>query len=178
MTTKPHTEAASAVSATSSDIVTFKSLGVREDVLAVLTKHGFVTPTPIQSRVIQTGIQGKDIIGIAETGTGKTLAFGIPMIERILANKQSRGLVVVPTRELAIQVDETLRKVGSSLGLYTAVLIGGDSMYRQVREIRNGPNIVIATPGRLIDHLKQGNIKLDSVGTLVLDEADHMFDKS
>jgi len=176
MTTKPHIEAASAVATAALDAFTFKDLGVSENVLSVLTKHGFVTPTPIQSRVVKTGIEGKDIIGIAETGTGKTLGFGIPMIERILKNKASRGLVVVPTRELALQVDETLRKIGSTLGIYTAVLIGGDSMYRQVREIRNGPNIVIATPGRLIDHLKQGNIKLDSVATLVLDEADHMFD--
>lgn len=154
----------------------FKNLNISAKVLAVLEKGGFTVPTPIQSKVIPTGIEGKDIIGIAQTGTGKTLGFGIPMIERILANKEMRGLVLLPTRELAIQVDETLRKLGSTLGIQTAVLIGGDSMGRQVRDLRNGPDIVIATPGRLIDHLKQGNIKFDRVGILVLDEADHMFD--
>ncbi len=155
---------------------TFNNLGISDRVLGILTRNGFLTPTPIQARVIPIGIEGKDIIGIAQTGTGKTLGFGIPMIERILANKDARGLVILPTRELALQVDETLRKIGSSLGIFTAVLIGGDSMGRQVRDLRNGPNIVIATPGRLIDHLKQGNINLARVSILVLDEADHMFD--
>ena len=162
----------------------FKDLGISEKVLAVLTKHGFVTPTPIQANVIPHGIAGKDIIGIAQTGTGKTLGFSIPMIERILsdksAGKDSRGLVIVPTRELALQVNETIRKIGLTVGMnlhiYSAVLIGGDSMGRQVRDLRNGPDIVIATPGRLIDHLKQGNISFDRVSVLVLDEADHMFD--
>lgn len=158
------------------DAVTFKSLGISEKVLAVLDKNGFITPTPIQGKVIPFGIQGKDIIGIAQTGTGKTLGFGIPMIERLLANPNGRGLVILPTRELALQVDETIRKIGYALGIRSAVLIGGDSMSRQVRELRAGPNIVIATPGRLIDHLQQGNIKFDRVSVIVLDEADHMFD--
>lgn len=158
------------------EAVTFKSLHVSDKVLAVLEKNCFVTPTPIQAKVVPIGIEGKDIIGIAQTGTGKTLGFGIPMIERLLANKEKRGLVLLPTRELALQVDETLRKIGTPLGIQTAVLIGGDSMGRQVRDLRYGPDIVIATPGRLIDHLKQGNIKFDRVGILVLDEADHMFD--
>jgi len=158
------------------DAVTFKSLGISEKILAVLEKNAFVTPTPIQAKVIPFGIQGKDIIGIAQTGTGKTLGFGIPMIERLLANPDGRGLVILPTRELALQVDETIRKIGYALGIRSTVLIGGDSMSRQVRELRAGPNIVIATPGRLIDHLKQGNIKLDRVSVIVLDEADHMFD--
>ena len=158
------------------DVVTFKSLGISEKILAVLEKNAFTIPTPIQAKVIPFGIQGKDIIGIAQTGTGKTLGFGIPMIERLLANPEGRGLVILPTRELALQVDETIRKIGYSLGIRSTVLIGGDSMSRQVRELRAGPNIVIATPGRLIDHLKQGNIKLDRVSVIVLDEADHMFD--
>lgn len=172
MTTKKQPETAS------NEVIptTFKSLGINEKVLAVLDKHGFVTPTPIQQKVISHGIAGKDIIGIAQTGTGKTLGFSIPMIERLMANPEARGLVILPTRELALQVDETIRKIGNPLGIYSAVLIGGDSMYRQVRELRNGPNIAIATPGRLIDHLKQGNIKFDRVSVIVLDEADHMFD--
>ncbi len=156
--------------------ITFKDLSISEKVLAVLEKNSFITPTPIQEKVIPLGITGKDIIGIAQTGTGKTLGFGVPMIERILTNPDGRGLIILPTRELAIQVDETIRKIGYELGIRTAVLIGGDSMFRQVKAIKNGPDIVIATPGRLIDHLQQGNIKLDRVTTLVLDEADHMFD--
>jgi ATP-dependent RNA helicase RhlE len=160
----------------SNEVASFKNLRISADVLAVLERNGFITPTPIQSKVIPTGIEGKDIIGIAQTGTGKTLGFGIPMIERLLVNKDIRGLVILPTRELALQVDETLRKVGGPLGILTTVLIGGDSMGRQIRELKGGPDIVIATPGRLIDHLKQGNIKFDRVGILVLDEADHMFD--
>ncbi len=183
MTSKTHPETASneavATPAAPSE-ATFKSLGINDKVLAVLDKHGFVTPTPIQQKVITHGIAGKDIIGIAQTGTGKTLGFGIPMIERLLlaraAKQDARGLVILPTRELALQVDETIRKIGNPLGIYSAVLIGGDSMYRQVKELRNGPDIVIATPGRLIDHLKQGNIKFDRVSVIVLDEADHMFD--
>lgn len=162
----------------------FKTLGISEGLLAVLERNGFTIPTPIQSKVIPHGILGKDIIGIAQTGTGKTLGFGVPMIERILADralkKDSRGLVIVPTRELALQVAETIRKVGltpgMSLNIQSAVLIGGDSMGRQVRDLRYGPDVVIATPGRLIDHLEQGTVKLDRVSVLVLDEADHMFD--
>lgn len=180
-----HSSAATATKATAADTVLFKDLaGISDKMLAVLEKHGYVTPTPIQAKVIPIGIEGKDIIGIAQTGTGKTLGFGIPMIERLLADraikKDSRGLVILPTRELALQVDETLRKLGATagmnLGIHTAVLIGGDSMGRQIRDLRNGPDIVIATPGRLIDHLKQGNIKFDRVSIIVLDEADHMFD--
>ncbi|MEK7607954.1 MAG: DEAD/DEAH box helicase [Patescibacteria group bacterium] len=158
------------------EVMTFKNLGINEKLLAILKRDGFTVPTPIQEKVIPIGLSGKDIIGIAQTGTGKTLAFGIPMIERLSTNKAGRGLVLLPTRELAIQVEEIIRKVGYTQGITTAVLIGGDSMGRQVRDLRNGPNIVIATPGRLIDHLKQGNIKLDRVSILVLDEADHMFD--
>ncbi|HEY0908187.1 MAG TPA: DEAD/DEAH box helicase [Candidatus Paceibacterota bacterium] len=176
MTTHKTPETAQAPAPAAEAAASFNTLGISEKVLAVLTKNSFITPTPIQGKVIPLGIQGKDIIGIAQTGTGKTLGFGIPMIERILANPNGRGLVLLPTRELALQVDETIRKIGYALGIRTAVLIGGDSMYRQVKELRNGPDIVIATPGRLIDHLKQGNIKFDRVSVLVLDEADHMFD--
>jgi len=167
------------------EVASFKNLpGISDRMHAVLEKNGFTVPTPIQTRVIPHGILGKDIIGIAQTGTGKTLGFGIPMIERLLMDramkKESRGLVVLPTRELALQVDETLRNIGNtpgmSLGIHTAVLIGGESIGKQIRDLRYGPDIVIATPGRLIDHLQQGTVSLDRVSTVVLDEADHMFD--
>ena len=155
--------------------VTFRGLGIDEKVLAVLDKANFTTPTPIQHKVIPTAIEGKDIIGIAQTGTGKTLAFGIPMIQRILINK-SYGLVVVPTRELAAQVSESLVKVCGPLGFRTATLIGGEPIYKQFRDVKVAPDIIVATPGRLLDHVKQRTVDLTKYNIVVLDEADHMFD--
>lgn len=153
----------------------FSGLGVAPALLTALARLQYSIPTPIQEQAIPVAIEGKDIVGIAQTGTGKTLAFGIPMIQR-LAQTKGRGLVVLPTRELAIQVDEMLREVGQSLGLRTAVLIGGTSSGPQIGAIRRNPHIIIATPGRLIDHLNQKNLQLLDVRILVLDEADRMFD--
>lgn len=153
----------------------FYGLGIAPGLLASLEKNKFTVPTPIQERSIPIAIEGKDMIGIAQTGTGKTLAFGIPMIQR-LAQTKGRGLVLLPTRELAIQVDETLHKVGKAIGLRTAVLIGGASMNMQRDSLNRKPHIIIATPGRLIDHLEQKFIKLDDIKVLVLDEADRMLD--
>ncbi len=153
----------------------FNGLGISPNILTCLDAQKFVTPTPIQASCIPAGIEGKDIIGIAQTGTGKTLAFGIPMMQHVL-NGKTHGLVILPTRELALQVDETFQRVGRSLGIRTAVLIGGASMNLQRQMIRNKPHIVIATPGRLIDHLEQRTITLSTVGILVLDEADRMLD--
>ncbi len=121
------------------------------------------------------GIEGKDIIGIAQTGTGKTLAFGIPMLQR-LARDGGQGLVVVPTRELAVQVDESLQKIGRSFGLKTAVLIGGEQFDRQLRRLKAKAHIIIATPGRLIDHMERRTVRLETTNILVLDEADRMLD--
>jgi len=115
------------------------------------------------------------MIGIAQTGTGKTLAFGIPMVQAIMKSG-GQGMVLLPTRELALQVDEVLYKIGRSFGLKTAVLIGGTPIRPQINTIRRNPHIIIATPGRLIDHLEQRTIKLDRVNILVLDEADRMLD--
>ncbi len=153
----------------------FYGLGIAPALLEILARLRFKTPTPIQTRAIPIAIQGKDIVGIAQTGTGKTLAFGVPMIQH-LARTKGQGLVVLPTRELALQVDEMLRKVGQGLGLRTAVLIGGLSLSMQVRALSKSPHIIIATPGRLIDHLQQRNLRLDLVSILVLDEADRMLD--
>ena len=122
--------------------------------LAALAERHFTHPTPIQRDVIPVALQGSDVVGIAETGTGKTLAFGIPMIERLMAHS-GQGLVLLPTRELALQVDEVLIKFGRKLGLRTAVLIGGASMHTQLKMLREKPHIVIATPGRLADHMRQ-----------------------
>ncbi len=153
----------------------FTGFGIAPNILAVLIKNNFTTPTPIQAKSIPIAIAGQDVMGIAQTGTGKTLAFGIPMIQRILQGK-GPGLIVLPTRELALQVNESLQLIGQSLGLRTAVLIGGAPMGKQVGEIRRGPQIVIGTPGRIIDHLEQRTLVLSSVKMLVLDEADRMLD--
>jgi len=153
----------------------FCDLGIEEKFLDILTKRGFEIPTPIQQRVIPAALNGKDIVGIAQTGTGKTLAFGVPMIQHLL-NKQEQGLILVPTRELAVQVEEAIRQVGSPLGLKTAVVIGGAASFPQVRALKNNPDIVIATPGRLDDLMKQGAYKLNKVSIVALDEADRMLD--
>ncbi len=120
-------------------------------------------------------IEGKDIIGIAQTGTGKTLAFGIPMIQR-LAQKKGMGLVLLPTRELAIQVNEHLQKIGRPIGLRTALVIGGASMWEQKKMLKTKPHVIISTPGRLVDFLQQRVLNLQPVNVLVLDEADRMLD--
>lgn len=154
---------------------TFYGLGIAPGLLQILEERKFVTPTPIQHAAIPVAIQGKDVIGVAQTGTGKTLAFGIPMIQTLARSKQ-QGMVLLPTRELALQVDEVLRAIGKPLGLRTAVLIGGAAMGPQISAIRARPHVIIATPGRLIDHLEQHTLTLAAVGILVLDEADRMLD--
>src|SRR3989344_5093013 len=153
----------------------FYDLGIDQEFLKILDQNNFITPTPIQHQTIRPGIEGKDIVGIAQTGTGKTLAFGLPLLQR-LRNSNGIGLVILPTRELAIQVDDMLQKFGRSLGLVTAILIGGESMGKQVMNLRRRPNVIISTPGRLMDHLERGNLKLDLVKIIVLDEADRMLD--
>jgi ATP-dependent RNA helicase RhlE len=126
-------------------------------------------------KAIPPGIQGKDIIGIAQTGTGKTHAFAIPMVQR-LAQRKGMGLVLAPTRELAIQIDEAFHAIVRPFGIRTACLIGGAPMYGQVDALRKNPRVVVATPGRLLDHMKRWNIIVDEVVMLVLDEADRMLD--
>ncbi len=153
----------------------FSGLGISPQILATLDRLHFKTPTPIQHQSIPAGLEGKDIIGIAQTGTGKTLAFGIPLVQR-LQTIRGRGLILLPTRELALQGDEMIQKLGRPLGLTTAVLIGGESMHRQIEAVRRQPRIIVATPGRLIDHLRQRTVSLGDVAILVLDEADRMLD--
>ena len=153
----------------------FTNLGISPKLLAHLTALQFTTPTPIQAQAIPVANQGTDVIGIAQTGTGKTLAFALPMIEQISRTKR-QGLIILPTRELAMQVDETLQKIGSPFGLRTALIIGGASMGRQRQAIKRNPHVIVATPGRIIDHLNEKNLRLSRVGILVLDEADRMLD--
>ncbi|OGW79240.1 MAG: hypothetical protein A2Z83_06845 [Omnitrophica bacterium GWA2_52_8] len=154
---------------------TFYHLGIAPKMLNILERLKFVQPTPIQHQAIPAALEGKDIVGIAQTGTGKTLAFGIPMIQR-LSSGTGGGLVLVPTRELALQVEEAIRSVAQPFGITSTVLIGGASMFHQIKALRKRPRIIIATPGRLIDHLEQKIADLRAVQILVLDEADRMFD--
>lgn len=153
----------------------FSGLGIAPGILNIIQKYQFLEPTPIQKRAIPIALEGKDLVGIAQTGTGKTLAFGVPMIQRALQGK-GMGLIVLPTRELALQVREVLYSIGTPFGIKTALLIGGTSIGRQIEEIRRHPNIVIGTPGRIIDHLNQRTLTLSGVKMLVLDEADRMLD--
>ena len=155
--------------------MTFQELGIEPRLLQALTALKITIPTPIQEKAIPGALEGKDLVGIAQTGTGKTMAFGLPMIQR-LAVSTGQGLIVLPTRELALQVDEALRRVGHGFGLRTAVLIGGASAQQQIRMLQARPRIIIGTPGRINDHVQQRTLSLSNIGILVLDEADRMFD--
>ena len=157
----------------------FADLGLDPKLLSVLERLKFTIPTPIQRSSIPVGIKGEDIIGIAQTGTGKTLAFGLPILNQFILNgnrSRGRALIILPTRELALQVNESLKNVGKTFGIRTAVLIGGAPMRPQQTELRANPDIIVATPGRLIDHLQSRQVDLRTVDTLVLDEADRMLD--
>ncbi|HNW55772.1 MAG TPA: DEAD/DEAH box helicase [bacterium] len=153
----------------------FADLKISNAILAVLAKLNLIEPTPIQQKAIPAALAGQDVIGIAQTGTGKTLAFGIPAIEKILKTNQ-QTLIITPTRELALQVGESLRKVGQSLNIKVAVLIGGEIFDKQLFQLRRNPSIIVATPGRLIDHMKRRTFKISGINTLILDEADMMLD--
>jgi len=153
----------------------FAELGISSRLLQTLQQMKITTPTPIQHQSIPIGLEGKDILGIAQTGTGKTLAYGIPVLQR-LDRFPGNALILLPTRELALQVHETIESLGRVFGLGSAVLIGGVSMHGQLRDLSRQPRIVIATPGRLLDIMDQGRIGLGQVSILVLDEADRMFD--
>lgn len=153
----------------------FADLGLSKKLVAILDRLKFIHPTPIQQQAIPAAVTGADIIGIAQTGTGKTLAFVLPMLQHIARTKK-QGLIILPTRELAAQVDEQIKTVGRTLGVRTALVIGGSSMGNQIRDLKRNPHIVIGTPGRTVDLLKQRSMKLSNVGVLVLDEADRMLD--
>lgn len=154
---------------------TFHELGIHQKILHILDAKKFSKPTPIQQQAIPIAMEGKDVIGIAQTGTGKTFSFGIPMLQR-LSEHGGRGLIVLPTRELAFQVEESLRIFAPAIGIKMAVFVGGASMLLQRKMLRDNPRILIATPGRLNDHLEQKTVTLKEVKILVLDEADRMLD--
>lgn len=153
----------------------FYGLGIAPKILETITRFGFKKPTPIQHKAIPLALEGKDLVGVAQTGTGKTMAFGIPTVQ-ILARSKVNALILVPTRELAIQVKESMAKIAQAQGMKIAVLIGGAPMNQQIKALAQKPRIIIATPGRLIDLVEQRKVRLNNVGILILDEADRMLD--
>ncbi len=153
----------------------FESLGIDKKIFSILKNNGFIKPTPIQNQCIPEALEGKDIVGIAQTGTGKTLAFVLPIIQRLQKGKE-QAIILAPTRELALQANEMFGKIGKPLGLKTVVIIGGTPIYHQIKDLRKNPDVIIATPGRLLDHLERKTTNLNKIKIVVLDEADHMLD--
>lgn len=161
--------------------MTFQDLGLAEPILRVVKAEGYDAPTPIQAQIIPNMLDGRDVVGVAQTGTGKTAAFTLPLLNRLIgaqrpAPKTCRALVIVPTRELAAQVEQSIRTYGRQTNVTTCVVVGGVKPSPQVRALARGNDIVIATPGRLEDHMRGRAVRLDAVETVVLDEADQMLD--
>lgn len=154
----------------------FYELGLSKPVLQAVANMGFEEATPIQEKTIPLALAGKDLIGQAHTGTGKTAAFGIPMMERIsMGAEQIQGLVITPTRELAVQVAEELNRIGQVKGIRTLPVYGGQDINRQIRALKKRPHIIVGTPGRLIDHINRKTLRLQDIKIVVLDEADEML---
>jgi ATP-dependent RNA helicase RhlE len=137
---------------------------------------GFTAPSPIQDQSIPHGLEGRDVIGVANTGTGKTVAFAVPVMNRLLDDKTSKALIIAPTRELAQQIEEERRELVRGGGLYGALLIGGSSMGLQLRDLQRGVRVVVGTPGRIMDHMQRGSLNLSEYNLVVLDEVDRMLD--
>jgi len=155
----------------------FAELGIAPEILTVLEGLGYEEPTPIQVRAIPLLLGGRDVIGRAATGTGKTAAFALPLVQRVDAAAQGiQALVMAPTRELAVQVAEATHKYGARRGVRVLAVYGGQDITRQLRELRRGVHVVVGTPGRLLDHIRRGSLDLSSTGYVVLDEADEMLD--
>jgi ATP-dependent RNA helicase RhlE len=163
--------------------MTFETLGLAPALLRALGDNGYTTPTPIQAEAIPLILEGHDVLGGAQTGTGKTAAFGLPLLQKLAEGKPAgngprkpRALILVPTRELAVQVGDSLKAYGRHLRLNVTTIYGGAGMQPQIDAFRRGVDILVACPGRLLDHLERGSAKLDAVELLVLDEADRMLD--
>lgn len=155
---------------------TFNDFDVHPTIKANIVAKGYVTPSPIQDQTIPHGLAGKDVIGIANTGTGKTAAFSVPALHKIMSDKASKMLIIAPTRELAQQIEDECRSIAKGSGLSGALLIGGSSMGIQLRDLRGRPQIVIGTPGRIKDHLERRTLDLSTFNIVVLDEVDRMLD--
>ncbi len=162
--------------------LSFAELGVAEPICRALSAEGYETPTPIQMRAIPALLEGHDLLGLAQTGTGKTAAFALPMLQKLSKDQGKRSprgvraLILAPTRELAIQIDESLRVYGRHLHIRHTVIFGGVNQFRQVKALAQGVDILVATPGRLLDLMNQRHVRLDEAKILVLDEADRMLD--
>jgi ATP-dependent RNA helicase RhlE len=173
--------------------MSFEQFSLSEPLLRAVRRQGFETPTPIQAQAIPPALQGSDVLGVAQTGTGKTLAFVLPSMQRLLSrgrpersgpevdaqgerSRRTRMVVLAPTRELALQIEEDARQTAQFTNLRLAVIYGGAPMARQIEQLKRGVDIVIATPGRLLDHMRRGYVRFDAVEILVLDEADRMLD--
>jgi ATP-dependent RNA helicase RhlE len=164
-------------------VISFEDLALVEPIRRALNEEGYSVPTPIQTQAIPHLLAGRDLLGIAQTGTGKTAAFALPILQRLAAEKSTAGrrksarvLVLTPTRELALQIDESFRAYGRHLGQRSTVIFGGVGQHPQVTTMARGVDILVATPGRLLDLIGQGHVGLDAVETVVLDEADRMLD--
>lgn len=155
---------------------TFADFKIDQRLKNNIAKKQYIYPSPIQDKAIPHGLEGRDIIGIANTGTGKTAAFLIPIINKILLNNRETAIIIAPTRELAIQIDKEFREFASGMSIYACVCVGGAGIVPQIKTLRRGCNIVIGTPGRLVDLVKRKEIDLSSTKTIVLDEADRMLD--
>jgi len=155
----------------------FNDLPLSEDVLRGIKALGFENPSPIQAQSIMPLLEGRDVIGQAQTGTGKTAAFGIPMVESVdLSDNRVQGLVLAPTRELAVQIAEHISRISRYTGIRVCPIYGGEKINRQIQQLKRGVHIVVGTPGRTIDHLERGTLRLGAVRMVVLDEADRMLD--
>lgn len=154
----------------------FADFAMADLLKANLEAKGITTPTPIQDQTVALGLEGKDIVGIANTGTGKTIAFGLPILDRLVSDSKSRALVVAPTRELAQQIEAEFRLIGKGGGFSGALLIGGTAMGPQLRDLRADPRIVIGTPGRIKDHIERRTLNLSKFNMVALDEVDRMLD--
>jgi len=163
-------------------MIQFSSLNIIDPILKSLEEEGYTTPTPIQAQAIPIVLKGTDLLGCAQTGTGKTAAFAIPILQQLAKNKsfagkrKARALIITPTRELAIQINDSFKAYGRHTGLKSTVIFGGVNQNPQTRSLRAGVDIIVATPGRLLDLMNQGHVNLRDVGFFVLDEADRMLD--
>lgn len=154
----------------------FSDFDVHDLLQANIQIKGFTAPSPIQDQAIPEGLAGRDVIGVANTGTGKTVAFALPVLHKLLTDHSARVLILAPTRELAAQIEDECKILAKGSGLYGALLIGGSSMGTQLRDLKANPSIVIGTPGRVKDHLQRGSLDLSKFTMLVLDEVDRMLD--
>lgn len=157
-------------------INSFDNFDIPKNIKNNLIRKGFDTPTQIQDQSIPVALQGKDIIGIANTGTGKTAAFLLPLLTTLVANRSQKALIVAPTRELALQIETECRDFANGTGIFTVLLIGGSPMWKQLKDLKRSPEVIIGTPGRIKDHVERGTLELGAVTTIVLDEVDRMLD--